>query len=113
MLAIVIPGTSLTPIVLALVVTGVGLGISMAPVQTAAMEAVPMGRTGSAAGIFSTSRYLGSVVGSTVLAAIFTGQVATETEGRYIMLFAGLALVALAAVFTSTKVADRRHGAQP
>jgi EmrB/QacA subfamily drug resistance transporter len=112
LLALFIPATSLVPIVLALMVTGVGLGVSMAPVQTAAVEAVPMTRTGSAAGIFSTSRYLGSVVGSTVLAAIFSGQAATETESRYIILFAGLAVVALAAVFTSTRVADRHHVAQ-
>ncbi len=113
MVAISVTGTSIAPIVMAMVVTGVGLGISMTPVQTAALEAAPMAKTGSAAGIFSTSRYLGSVVGSTVLAALFTGQIATENESRYVALFTGLALVALVAVFTSARVADRRQGATP
>lgn len=112
MLAIGVTGTSIAPIAMALAVTGVGLGISMTPVQTAALEAAPMAKSGSAAGIFSTSRYLGSVVGSTVLAALFTGHIATESESRYVALFAGLALAALAAVATSTRVADRHQNTQ-
>jgi EmrB/QacA subfamily drug resistance transporter len=51
-------------IVVALVIIGLGLGISGAPVQAAALQAIPGDLAGSAAGIFSTARYVGSVVGS-------------------------------------------------
>ena len=46
---------------------GVGLGISSAGMQTAAIESVGLGESGVASGVFSTSRYLGSIVGSSVL----------------------------------------------
>ena len=43
---------------------GAGLGLSSASLQTAALEAVEPKEAGVASGVFSTSRYLGSIVGS-------------------------------------------------
>lgn len=48
-------------------VTGVGMGLSGAGMQTAAIESVPPAQTGVAAGVYSTSRYLGSITGSSLL----------------------------------------------
>lgn len=50
-------------------VTGAGLGLSGASLQAAAVEAVPQGVAGSAAGLFSASRYVGSIVGSSAISA--------------------------------------------
>ncbi|MCC6792632.1 MAG: MFS transporter, partial [Thermomicrobiales bacterium] len=107
LLALVVGGTSVAPVAVALAVMGIGIGVSGAPVQTAAMEAAPRERTGSAAGIFSTSRYLGSVIGSSVLAIVFVHRPRTGEDGRFIALFAGLALAALLGVFVNGRVATR------
>ena len=107
------PGISgLGVVVVALATMGLGLGIAGAPVQTAAIESVPEDRTGSAAGIFSTARYLGSVVGSTVLAMVFIRPESTGNADVFLALFGGLAVVALAGIVANWKVADR-HAAAP
>ena len=81
--------------------------MSWAPVQTAAVEAVPMTRTGSAAGIFSTARYLGSVTGSTLLAIAFVQRPAMGQTDRFVVLFAGLSIIAFAGIAASARIADR------
>ncbi len=53
-------------------VAGIGLGLSSAGMQTAAVESVPAHQAGVAAGIFSTSRYIGSIVGSSALPALYS-----------------------------------------
>jgi MFS family permease len=108
LLAIAMPGTSIVPVIVGLAAMGLGLGISGASIQTVAVESVPLERTGSAAGVYSTSRYLGSVAGSTVLAALFAGEVAAGEASRYTILFIGLAVVALAALIANTSIASRR-----
>lgn len=49
---------------------GVGLGFAQSGLQSAAMEAAPVAQAGAAAGVFSTSRYFGSIVGTSLLAAL-------------------------------------------
>lgn len=97
----------LAPIVVALAVMGLGLGVSGAPVQTAAIEAVPSARTGSAAGLFSTARYLGSVTGSTVLATLFVQHPVAGQATPFVALFAGLSVVALLGIIANARIADR------
>lgn len=99
-------GTEL--IVVALTIMGLGLGIAGAPVQTAAVEAVPAAVTGSAAGIFSTARYIGSVIGASVLAIAFVVQPGTGDTNRFVILFSGLALVAAISILANNRIADRR-----
>lgn len=53
-----------------LMLMGAGLGIAGAGMQTAAVEAVAKGMAGTAAGLFSTSRYGGSILGSSVWAIL-------------------------------------------
>jgi len=57
-------------LVAALAVAGVGAGLSSASLQAAALDAVPAASVTSAAGLFSTSRYVGSISGSLALALL-------------------------------------------
>ena len=103
-----VSGTRLGLVVVALAMMGLGLGVSGAPVQTAAVEAVPMAKTGSAAGIFSTARYLGSVTGSTLLAVVFVQHPAMGQAKPFVALFAGLSIVGLLGIVANARIADRR-----
>lgn len=107
LLAGVLDAAQLWPIALALAVMGIGLGVQSAPVQTSAVEAAPMDKTGAAAGVYSTSRYLGSVIGATVLALVFTSDPVPGDTSRFQWLFAGLAIAALAGVFANSQIAQR------
>ena len=60
-----LPGTV---IVVTLLGIGTGLGLASVPLQVVAIEAVEPSLAGLVAGMFSTSRYLGSIVGISLLA---------------------------------------------
>ena len=47
-----------------------GLGVATPSVMTAGIEAAPLARTGSAAGVLSASRYVGSIASTLVLAGV-------------------------------------------
>ena len=51
-------------------ISGIGFGLAFASLQTAAIEAVKSSETGVASGVYSTSRYLGGIVGSAMLASL-------------------------------------------
>jgi DHA2 family methylenomycin A resistance protein-like MFS transporter len=74
---------------------GVGIGLSSAGLQAAALEAVGAQDAGVASGLFSTSRYLGSIVGSGALGG-FLGPARDGAAG-----FAGVFLMAGSAAFLS------------
>ena len=82
---------------------GVGTGLSSAPMQTAAVEAVAPSEAGAVSGLFSTSRYLGSIVGSIVLAALLG---AGDDPAGYAALFAVVALASVLAVAASLGLRD-------
>lgn len=77
------PGTA----VLALAVVGGGLGLATPGLQTAALESVERRDAGAAAGAYATSRYLGSIVGSALLAGL--AGAALDTGGLW-PLFGGV-----------------------
>ena len=52
------------------VVLGAGQGVAGASLSTAAVEAAPADAAATAAGVYSTSRYVGSIVGSVLIAAL-------------------------------------------
>lgn len=54
-------------------VAGIGLGLSQAGLQTAVLESVARDQSGSASGIFSMSRYIGSIAGSSALPMLYGG----------------------------------------
>lgn len=74
-------------------VIGFGLGLAGASLQAAAMDAVPQAVAGSAAGLYSASRYVGSIAGS--LAITVTGATGAATARPVLV-----AVVAVAAVAT-------------
>jgi MFS family permease len=61
------PLRSLSALVPGLVIFGVGLAFSGSPAQSAGMSAIPAQRSGVAAGMMATMRYLGGVAGTLVL----------------------------------------------
>jgi MFS family permease len=87
---------------LPLILVGAGLGLSMAPVQATAIETAPSSQAGQAAGLFSTMRYLGSILGSSILAAVLIGP--TPPVGNFRLLYAALFLSACGAIFASWRL---------
>ena len=93
--AIIVPGLALI---------GMGLGIAGASLTLAATTSVPIERVGSAAGIFSTSRYFGSIAGASLLAAVFTTDVSDADQTRFVWLFGGLSLAAMLNLFAYARL---------
>lgn len=99
-------GTSVTlPLLLSgLSIAGIGLGLSYPGMQTAALEAVHKHEAGAASGIYSTSRYLGSIIGSSVLAILY-GQEAGPAGAVGIFLMVTVA--AFGSLLASLMLEDR------
>lgn len=57
-------------LIVSLVLFGVGLGVATPSVMTAGIEAAPQSRIGSAAGLLSSGRYVGSIGSTLVLARV-------------------------------------------
>jgi MFS family permease len=57
-------------LIFGLAFVGLGIGLSTPGLQTSAVESVHQEEAGVASGIYSTSRYLGSIVGSAILAGL-------------------------------------------
>ena len=88
----------------ALMVIGTGIGLATAPVFAAAMQAARAGAAGQAAGLFSTMRYLGSILGTAGMAAILGS---TPSQGSFQVLFAVACAAALAAAVASARLPQR------
>lgn len=90
------------PLLLAsLGLAGVGIGLSSAGMQTAAIEAVGPREAGVASGVFSTSRYFGSITGSSILAGLLGAAGGGGFEAVFDMV--------VVAAFLSTVVALALH----
>ncbi len=63
-----------THLVLPLVVCGAGVGCVLAPVTTVIMASTPVDKSGMGAGILSTTRQIGAVMGLSVLGAVLQTQ---------------------------------------
>jgi EmrB/QacA subfamily drug resistance transporter len=68
-------------LVLPLAVCGVGMGLVMAPVTTVVMASTPVEQSGMGAGILSTTRQIGSVLGLSVLGAVLQNQLVNNIDG--------------------------------
>ncbi|WP_437942577.1 MFS transporter [Sorangium sp. So ce341] len=75
------PLSALSDAIPALVLLGAGLGLTSAPSQSAAMSDVPREKSGMAAGLTATMRYLGGIAGLTVLGLVLTDR----PEGDVVM----------------------------
>lgn len=83
-----------------LALVGLGLGLASPGLQTSAVESVDRTQAGSASGLFSTSRYLGSIIGSAVIAGVLDADRAgAEGMGTvFLLAFIAAALATLAGV---------------
>jgi len=95
LLVLAIPGDAVNGALLisVLVLFGVGFGFAAPSLMTAAIESVPARRTGTAGGVFATSRYTGSIPAG-VAFALVTGEGTIGVDG----LLVAAALVAFVAV---------------
>jgi hypothetical protein len=66
--------TDWTNLALPLAVSGIGMGLVMAPTTTVVMASTPVQQSGMGAGILSTTRQIGSVLGLSVLGAVLQNQ---------------------------------------
>jgi EmrB/QacA subfamily drug resistance transporter len=99
---------------LGLILIGAGLGLATSPSQSAAMSAVHRSQAGMAGGALSTSRYLGGVLGISVLGALLAsnpGVVSHHTAAVCYM--AALALAAIAALMLPGKLRLEPEGFAP
>jgi EmrB/QacA subfamily drug resistance transporter len=67
-------------LILALAVCGAGMGMVMAPVVTLIMANTPVEQSGMGAGILSTVRMIGSVLGLSVLGAVLQNQLVNNVS---------------------------------
>lgn len=95
-------------LVVALAVFGLGLGAATPNLMSSALESVPMNRTGSAAGVLSTSRYVGSLTTSLVVAAVVTAD-ADGTQG--VLALSSVAMVG--AVIVASRLPSTSAAAGP
>jgi MFS family permease len=97
------PSVSIIVLVLGLGAFGVGFGLTQPNLMSAALESVPMSRTGSAAGVLSMSRYVGSLTTSLAIAAFVT------VDGSGSRLVLGISFVSmLAALLVSSQLPSKR-----
>jgi EmrB/QacA subfamily drug resistance transporter len=88
------------PLAISLAVAGVGIGITIVPITSSVLSAVPAERSGMAASATNTSREIGAVIGVAVLGALVYGQLTASLTHRFVQLgvplaFRGLVLNAL------------------
>ncbi|KYF90142.1 MFS transporter permease [Sorangium cellulosum] len=76
------PLSALSDAIPALVMLGAGLGLTSAPSQSAAMSDVPREKSGMAAGLTATMRYVGGIAGLTVLGLVLTDRPAGDVVMR-------------------------------
>jgi MFS family permease len=79
-----------------LVVAGIGLGASSTAIQTGAIEAADRGRSGAAAGLLATGRYLGGAAGSSMLPLVLVLAPAEPLRALFAVAAAAAAMAAAA-----------------
>lgn len=74
-------GSSYLDLGMILVLTGVGIALSISPITATVMNAALSSERGRASGFFNLLRFVGAVVGSTILSVILTGRSAAALPG--------------------------------
>jgi MFS family permease len=77
-----------------MILLGTGVGLTSPPAQAASMSTVTPGQSGMAGGVVSTLRYLGGVVGVTLLGALLRDTSSPASHQRTIFVYAGALVVA-------------------
>ena len=99
-IALVGAEVTLPTLVGGLAVAGIGLGVATPGLQTSAVESVSQDQAGMASGLYGTSRYLGSILGSAILAGLL-GTNRSEVDGLdtvFTILFGAALLATVAAL---------------
>jgi EmrB/QacA subfamily drug resistance transporter len=73
-----------TSLALALTTAGVGFGMALVPVTSAALDAVPARLSGMAASVTNTSRQMGAVLGVAVLGSVVNAQLTGSLQHRLV-----------------------------
>ena len=90
---------SVSALVLGLILIGIGLGLAMTGLQTTSVESVEENQVGAAAGVYSTSRYLGGILGSAIIAGLIGQEVGDIGDIGIVFMVSFVA--AVLAVFSS------------
>ena len=99
---VVNPGLPIGALLGCLALAGAGVGLSSAGLQASAVESIDPAQAGVAAGLFSTSRYIGSFAGSIALARLLDeGHGLAGFRGVFVLSLAG-AVVAVVATLALT-----------
>jgi EmrB/QacA subfamily drug resistance transporter len=72
------PSPAYLPLAGALALVGIGIGVTVVPITTSALAAVPPERSGMAASAANTSREIGAVTGVAVLGALVNAQLSSH-----------------------------------
>jgi MFS family permease len=107
------PLTAMTDAVPALILLGAGLGLATVPSQSAAMSDVPPNKSGMAAGLTSTFRYVGGVAGVTALGLILTDNPAPLVAQREHVTAIAIFCVSLAITIACALALPGRAPARP
>ncbi|HEX5414557.1 MAG TPA: MFS transporter, partial [Chloroflexota bacterium] len=102
------PGWSSLLLAAPLAVAGCGLALQTPAVQALAIEAAPLKQAGMASGVFSTSRYLGSITGTALLAAFLGGGAVPSAAG-----FSAVFLIVVLAAFGALAAGIALREARP
>lgn len=101
-LAILSDRVNIPLLVACLSLAGIGLGLSTVSLQTSVLESVKLQQAGLATGISSTSRVLGSIVGSSILAQVL-GSGPIEVA-NFRIVFLAVTIAACLALLLSWKI---------
>lgn len=96
-LTLVSPGWAPWHVAAGLTLGGLGLGLANGPSQSAAMATVARNMSGVASGVMSTFRYLGGVIGISILALLLAAPASAQSLDQYhqaIMVFAASFFIA-------------------
>src|SRR5215467_427427 len=72
------------------ILTGVGMGVALAPMTTVAMRDIEPPMASAASSILSTSRQIGGVLGTAIVGAVLQNQFATDLTTQAVQLSGGL-----------------------
>ncbi|GAA4203470.1 MFS transporter [Actinocatenispora rupis] len=90
-----VPAGSVAALVPGFAVTGVGMGLVLAPLTTLVLARVPVEYAGAAAGALNTAQQVGGALGIAVIGVLFYGRL---TAGYAVAFRAGLVYLVLAAL---------------
>jgi EmrB/QacA subfamily drug resistance transporter len=74
-IAAISPDTTPLSLLVPFLISGIGIGLAVAPVTSAVMATAPRDRIGNASGVLSTMRQVGSLLGIAVLGAVLQNRV--------------------------------------